>query len=81
MRGVRAAPRASLGSIVASRSDSATPHDGPVLQAHHGRAMPDPFLVILAVIALACVVLFPVRIWRKRHHRYGNEADPDEDRL
>jgi hypothetical protein len=42
--------------------------------------MPDPFLVIVAVIALACVVLFPVRIWRKRRHRYGNETDPDEDR-
>jgi hypothetical protein len=37
--------------------------------------MPDPFLVILGVIAVACVLLYPIRIWRKRHHRYGNEAD------
>ena len=42
--------------------------------------MPDPFLLILAVIAVACVLLYPVRIWRKRHHRYGNEADAaDQD--
>ena len=37
--------------------------------------MPDPFLVIVAVIAVVCVVLFPLRIWRKNHHRYGNEGD------
>jgi hypothetical protein len=37
--------------------------------------MPDPFLLILGVIAVACVLLYPIRIWRKRHHRYGNDAD------
>ena len=36
--------------------------------------MPDPFLLIVAVIAVLCVVLFPLRIWRKRHRRYGNEG-------
>jgi hypothetical protein len=45
---------------------------------HHALEMPDPFLLILGVIAVVCVVLFPVRIWRKRHHHYGNEADPDD---
>jgi len=39
--------------------------------------MPDPFLVILAVIALACVVLYPLRIWQKRRRRYGSDRDPD----
>ena len=78
MRGVRAAPRASLGSIVASRSDSATPHDRPVRVVHHALAMPDPFFLILAVIALVCVVLYPLRIWRKNHHRYGTDGDEGE---
>ena len=32
--------------------------------------MPDPFLFIVAIIAIACVMLFPVRMWRRRHHRY-----------
>lgn len=40
--------------------------------------MPDPFLVIVALIAVACVILYPLRIWRKNRHRYGNEADPDD---
>lgn len=38
---------------------------------------PDPFWLILAVIALACVALFPIRIWRKRRHRYDDEPDGD----
>jgi hypothetical protein len=38
--------------------------------------MPDPFLVILAAIALATVILFPIRQWRRRRHRYG--ADDEE---
>lgn len=37
--------------------------------------MPDPFLVIVGFIALLCVVLFPVRLWRQKHRRYGNEGD------
>jgi hypothetical protein len=40
--------------------------------------MPDPFLFILAVIAVVCVVLYPLRMWRKNHHRYGNDTDPDD---
>jgi hypothetical protein len=40
--------------------------------------MPDPFLLILAVIAVVCVLLYPIRIWRKRHHRYGNETEEGE---
>jgi hypothetical protein len=39
-------------------------------------ALPDPFLFIVGIIAIACVVLFPVRMWRRRRHRYG---DADED--
>jgi hypothetical protein len=42
--------------------------------------MPDPFLLILGVIAVVCVVLYPLRIWQKNRRRYGNEADADEDR-
>ena len=38
--------------------------------------MPDPFLFIVGVIAIACVILFPIRLWRRRQHRYGDE---DED--
>jgi len=37
--------------------------------------MPDPFLVILGFIAILCIVLFPVRLWRRRQKRYGNEDD------
>jgi len=39
--------------------------------------MPDPFLLIVAVIALACVALFPIRMWRRRRHRYGNEEESE----
>ncbi len=39
-------------------------------------AMPDPFLFIVGIIAIACVVLFPIRLWRRRRHRYGTEDDP-----
>ena len=39
-------------------------------------AMPDPFLFIVGLIAIACVVLFPIRLWRQRRHRYGNDDDP-----
>ena len=40
--------------------------------------MPDPFLLIVGLIAIACVVLFPIRLWRRRHHRYGNDPDDVE---
>lgn len=41
--------------------------------------MPDP-LLILGVIAIACLVLYPVRIWRQKHHRYGaGDEDGDGD--
>jgi hypothetical protein len=46
---------------------------------HHRGRMPDPFFLILAVIAVACVVLFPVRLWRQRHHRYDDEDGGGED--
>jgi hypothetical protein len=39
-------------------------------------AMPDPFLFIVGIIAIACVILFPVVIWRRRRHRYGDEDEP-----
>jgi hypothetical protein len=40
--------------------------------------MPDPFWFIVAIIAIACVVLFPVRVWRRRQHRYGpDDEGPD----
>ena len=38
--------------------------------------MPDPFLLILGFVAIACVILFPIRMWRKRNRRYGTD---DED--
>ena len=41
--------------------------------------MPDPFLVILGFIALLCIVLFPVRLWRQKHRRYGNEGAGGEE--
>ncbi|MBA2263452.1 MAG: hypothetical protein H0W10_02185 [Chloroflexi bacterium] len=39
--------------------------------------MPDPFLLIVGVIALLCVVLFPLRLWQRRRHRYGDASDED----
>ena len=38
--------------------------------------MPDPFLFIVGLIAIACVILFPIRLWRRRRHRYDSEDDP-----
>jgi hypothetical protein len=41
--------------------------------------MPDPFLIIVGVIAIACLILYPLRIWQKRRRRYGpDETDPDD---
>ena len=51
--------------------DSPTPHDRP-----RGAIlwdMPDPFLLIVGCIALLCVVLFPVRMWRRRNRRYEDD--------
>jgi hypothetical protein len=41
--------------------------------------VPDPFLFIVGIIAIACVVLFPLRLWRRRRHRYpgGDDDDPE----
>ena len=39
------------------------------------RTMPDPFLLIVGIIAIACVLLFPIRLWRRRSHRYGDGED------
>ena len=45
------------------------------------RGVPDPFLLIVGLIAIACVILFPVRLWRRRRHRYGDdEGNEDEGR-
>ena len=41
--------------------------------------MPDPFLVILGFIAILCIVLVPVRMWRRRTKRYGNEDQGGEE--
>ena len=38
--------------------------------------MPDPFLIILGFIALLCVVLFPIRMWQRRRHRYDDDPNP-----
>jgi hypothetical protein len=46
-----------------------------VLQAPTG--MPDPFLVIVGVIAIACLALYPIRVWRQRSHRYDDEPGGD----
>ena len=40
--------------------------------------LPDPFWLIVGIIAVACVALYPIRRWRQRHHDYGEEADVDE---
>ena len=40
--------------------------------------MPDPFLIIVGVIAIACLILYPLRIWQKHRRRYRSEADPDD---
>jgi len=37
--------------------------------------VPDPFLFIVAIIAIACVALFPIRLWRRRRHRYGTDDE------
>ena len=37
--------------------------------------MPDPFLIIVGVIAVLCVVLFPVRMWQRHRRRYGEDED------
>ena len=31
--------------------------------------MPDPFLLIVGVIAIACVLLFPVGLWMRSRYR------------
>ncbi len=41
--------------------------------------MPDPFLLILALTAVACLILYPIRLWQQKHRRYGNEADDGEE--
>jgi hypothetical protein len=41
--------------------------------------MPDPFLFILGIIAIACVILFPIRLMRKRSRRYGTDEEGGAD--
>jgi hypothetical protein len=45
---------------------------------HGDRAMPDPFWLIVGFIAIACVLLFPVRLWMRARHRY-EEDEPGGD--
>ena len=40
--------------------------------------MGDPFWLIVGLIALACVALYPLRIWRRNHHRYGTGGEGGE---
>jgi hypothetical protein len=39
--------------------------------------MPDPFLFIVGIIAITCVILFPVLMWRRHRHGYGDEDEPE----
>jgi hypothetical protein len=41
---------------------------------------PDPFWLIVGFIAMACLALYPVRQWRRRHHRYGDATDEQDGR-
>lgn len=41
--------------------------------------MPDPFFLILGFIAIAAIALYPIRIWRQKHHRYGDDRDGGGD--
>lgn len=44
---------------------------------HDAVVMPDPFLFIVGFIAIACVILFPLRRWRQKRRRYGDEDGGD----
>ncbi|MGI8930609.1 MAG: hypothetical protein ACR2F5_04795 [Candidatus Limnocylindria bacterium] len=35
--------------------------------------MPDPFLLIVGFTAIACVLLFPLRLWMRSRHRDAEE--------
>jgi hypothetical protein len=35
--------------------------------------MPDSFLLIIGLIAIATVILYPIRLWRRKRHRYGTD--------
>jgi hypothetical protein len=56
----------------------ASPEHGP------GRAwaasMPDPFWLIVGFIAIACVLLFPVRLWMLSRHRHETD-EPGGDQV
>jgi hypothetical protein len=40
-------------------------------------AMPDPFFLVLGLIAILCVILFPIRLWQRHRHRYGTDEATD----
>lgn len=63
--------------MVVIRPDSATLT--MVLVMHDACVMPDPFLLIVGFIAIACVILFPLRLWRQKHRRYGNEDEGGDE--
>jgi hypothetical protein len=41
--------------------------------------MPDPFLIIVGFIALLTIVLFPIRMLRRRQRCYGTEDEGGEE--
>ncbi|MGI8658045.1 MAG: hypothetical protein ACR2K4_04650 [Candidatus Limnocylindria bacterium] len=41
--------------------------------------MPDPFLFIVAIIAIVTIVLFPIRLWQRRRRRYGTDESGGGD--
>ena len=45
---------------------------------HVDVAMPDPFWLIVAFLAIACVLLFPVRLWMRSRHRYEEDEPGGE---
>lgn len=60
--------------IVGAHRSGSSRYRNPAQIGHHD-GVPDPFLFIVGGIAIACIVLFPIRLWRRRRHRYGNEND------
>jgi len=40
--------------------------------------MPDPFWLIVGFIAIACVLLFPVRLWVRSRRRHAEDEPGGE---
>ncbi len=41
--------------------------------------MPDPFLIIVGIIALATILLFPIRRWQRSRRDYGADESGGGD--